>query len=445
MTAIFITRSFIVESIAIELVVIFLLILANGFFSGSELAIISARKSTIARLIALGDTRAMVVDKLQNDPHRFLATVQIGVTVVGSLASAVGGATAVEYLKPMLDSAPYELVREASEAISIAIVVALVSYFSLILGELAPKTIGLQFADQMSLLVAKPVNTLATIGGVAVNFLTLSNRAVLAMFGVKPTSGQEFVTREEVLHTVSEGGETGALSKQERMVIENMLDFSRTHVSEVMVPRTRMVALDVESSKDDLMQVVRDNMYTRYPVYRNDLDNIVGFIHSKDLFLHPLIDSPEFTLDMIMRPPLYIPESKRASDLLRQLQRKRMQMALVVDEYGGISGLVTIEDLLEELVGEIEDEHDEIASRQSERLPDGSVMVDGLISLNDLEELLHVSFEEGLPYDTLAGLILYELGKFPKKGENIVWNRFILVCEEVTPTSIVKVRLIAKE
>jgi len=434
-----------VESIAVELVVIFLLILANGFFSGSELAIISARKSTIARLVALGNTRAMVVEKLQNDPHRFLATVRIGVTVVGSLASAVGGATAVEYLKPMLDSAPYELVREASEPISIGIVVALVSYFSLILGELAPKTVGLQFADSMSLIVAKPVNTLATIGGIAVKFLTLSNRAVLALFGVKPTSGQEFVTREEVLHTVSEGGETGALSKQERMVIENMLDFSRTHVSEVMVSRTRMVALDIESSKDDLVQVVRDNMYTRYPVYRNNLENIVGFIHSKDLFLHPLIDSAEFTLDLIVRPPLYVPESKRASDLLREMQRKRMQMALVVDEYGGISGLVTTEDLLEELVGEIEDEHDEDTSRQSERLPDGTILVDGLISLNDLEEVLDVTFEEGLPYDTLAGLILYQLGKFPKKGETIDWNRFVLVCEDVTPTSIVKVRLITKK
>ncbi len=222
------------ESIAVERVVIFFLILANGFFSGSELAIISARKSTIARLVAEGNSRAMVVEKLQNDPHRFLATVQVGVTLVGSLASAVGGATAVGYLKPLLDSAPYELVREASEPISIGLFVAVVSYFSLIIGELAPMTIGLQFADRISLVVAKPINTLATIGGVAVKFLTMSNRAVLAVFGAKPASGQEFVTREEVLHTVTEGGETGALTKHEHKVIENMLDFSHTQVSEIM-------------------------------------------------------------------------------------------------------------------------------------------------------------------------------------------------------------------
>lgn len=430
------------ESIAVELIVIFFLILANGFFSGSELAIISARKSTIARLVAEGNSRAMMVEKLQNDPHRFLATVQIGVTVVGSLASAVGGATAVEYFKPLLASAPYPFVREAAEPISIGIVVALVSYFSLILGELAPKTIGLQYADRMALIVAKPVNALATIGGIGVKFLTLSNRAVLALFGVKPDSGQEFVTREEVLHTLAEGGDAGALTEHEHKVIENMLDFSHTLVSEVMVPRLRIIALDVDLPRNALLEVIRENMYTRYPVYRNDRENIIGFIHSKDLFLHPLTDSPEFTLEKILRPLLYVPESKRASDLLRELQRKRMQMALVIDEYGGISGLVTTEDLLEELVGEIEDEHDAGDARRSEQLADGSLLVDALMSLNDLEELLDVKFEEGLPYETIAGLILAKLGRFPEQGEKVVWEAYELICEEVSATSVVKVRIV---
>jgi putative hemolysin len=434
-----------VETIALELIVVFFLILANGFFAGSELAIISARKSTIARLVAEGNSRAMVVEKLQNDPHRFLATVQIGVTVVGSLASAVGGATAVAYLKPLLDSVPYGMVREAAEPISIGVVVALVSYFSLIFGELAPKTIGLQYADRMSLLVAKPINALATIGGVAVKFLTLSNRAVLAVLGVKPATGQEFITREEVLHTLAEGGEAGALSEHEQKVIENMLDFSRTQVSEIMVPRTRMIALNVDSPREVLLQIIRENMYSRYPVYQDDRDNIVGFIHCKDLFLHQRIELPEFSLDEILRSPLYVPENKRASDLLREMQRKRMQMALVVDEYGDIVGLVTTEDLLEELVGEIEDEHDAGDLKRVERFPDGTLLVDGLISLNDLEEIIDIKFQEGLPYDTLAGLIISNLGRFPKKGEKIVWQGFVLICEEVTPTSIVKVKIVVSE
>lgn len=430
------------ESIAVELIVIFFLILANGFFAGSELAIISARRSTIAKLVAEGNTRAMIVDKLQNDPHRFLATVQIGVTVVGSLASAVGGATAVEFLKPIMDAAPSAVVREAAEPLSIAVVVALVSYFSLVLGELAPKTIALRYSDQMALLVAKPINALAMVGGVAIKFLTLSNRAVLAILGVKPDSGQDFVTREEVLHTVSEAGVAGALTKHEHKVIENMLDFSHTLVSEIMVPRPRMITLDIDSPRDVLVQVVRDNMYTRYPVYRKDKDNIVGFIHSKDLFLHPKIDSPDFALDQIVRPPLFVPENKRASKLLREMQRKRMHIAFIVDEYGGISGLVTTEDLLEELVGEIEDEHDGEEMSRSERLPDGSLLVDGMMSLNDLEDLIDVKFEEDLPCDTIAGLILSKLGRFPDRGEKVAWKGYDLLCEEVSATSIIKVRIV---
>lgn len=430
------------DTIALELVVIFLLILANGFFAGSELAIISAKKSTIAKLVEQGNSSAMMVARLQGDPHRFLATVQIGVTVVGSLASAVGGATAVEYLKPVLAAAPYEFIQQAAEPISIGLVVMLVSYFSLILGELAPKTIGLQYADRMSLVVAKPVNALATIAGIAVKILTLSNRAVLALFGVKPASGQDFVTREEVLHTLAEGGETGALSELEHKVIENMLDFSQTLVSEVMVPRTRMVTLDAALSRDAMMQVVRDNMYTRYPVYRNDRDNIIGFIHSKDLYLHPRSLEPEFSLDALIRPPVYVPESKRASELLREMQRKRVHMAFIVDEYGGISGLITTEDLLEELVGEIEDEHNAGEPHQSERRQDGSLVVDGIISLNDLEGILDVELPDDLHYDTLAGLILSKLGRFPEQGEKISWGDYQFVCEEVSPTSIVKVQIL---
>lgn len=432
------------ESIALEMVVIFLLILANGFFAGSELAIISARKSTISKLAEEGNSNAQVVKKLQNDPHRFLATVQIGVTVVGSLASAVGGATAVEYFKPILKAVPYDFVREAAEPISIGITVAILSYFSLILGELAPKTIGLQFADRMSLMVAKPINALATIGGLAVKSLTLSNRLVLALFGVKPASGQEFVTREEVLHTVSEGGETGALTEQEHKVIENMLDFSHTKVSEIMVPRLKMIVLDMELGLKDQLETIRENMYTRYPVYLKDRDRIIGFIHIKDLFMNPRFNEPGFTLKEIVRAPMFVPETKHASELLREMQRKRLQIAFVVDEYGVISGLVTTEDLLEELVGEIEDEHDEGDERRAERFADGSLMVDALLSLNDLEELLDVKFEEGLPYDTIAGMILAKLGRFPEQGEKVQWEKYDLLCEEVSATSIIKIRIITR-
>lgn len=429
------------ESIFLELAVIFLLILANGFFAGSELAIISARKSTIAKLVSDGDTRAKVVEQLQNDPHRFLATVQIGVTVVGSLASAVGGATAVEYLKPILSSSRSEFIRQIAEPLSIGLVVVLVSYFSLILGELAPKTIGLQYADRMSLLVAKPINFLSRIAGIAVKILTISNKAALALFGVKPEVGQAFVTREELLHNISEGGETGVLSELEHKVIENMFEFTHTVVREIMVPRTRMVGINANLPREEIMRIVKENMYTRYPVYDGSIENIIGFVHSKDLLL-VRADEPEFNIRSALRHAIFVPESKKASDLLREMQRMRTHMTMVVDEYGGISGLVTTEDLLEELVGEIEDEHDAGELRHAVRFADGIFIVDGLISINDLEEVLDIKLEEGLPYDTLAGLILQELGRFPNQGEKVTWNGYIFVCEEVTPTSILKVKVI---
>jgi putative hemolysin len=211
-----------------------------------------------------------------------------------------------------------------------------------------------------------------------------------------------------------------------------------------MVPRTRIVALNLELPQEEILRTVQENMYTRYPVYRKDRENIVGFIHSKDLFLHPGLDDPEFALEEIVRAPLYVPETKHANELLREMQRKRVQIAFVVDEYGCINGLVTTEDLLEELVGEIEDEHDAGEARRAERLADGSLMIDALMSLNDLEELLDVKFEEGLPYDTIAGLILAKLGRFPELGEQVEWKEFNLICEEVSATSIIKIRIICK-
>ena len=428
------------ESVIGELVFIFFLILANGFFSGSELAILSARKSTIAKLITAGSSRARMVEKLQNDPHRFLATVQIGVTFVGSLASAVGGTTAVKFLAPVLMTSSIPLIREGAEPIAIGLVVALVSYLSLILGELAPKTVGLQQADRVSLLVAKPINAIATIAGVVVTFLTLSNRTVLKLFGVKPESGQEFITREEVLHAVAAGGETGALNEFEHKVIENMLCFTRTQVREVLVPRPRIVAFDFDLPRPEIIQLVLQNPFSRYPVYRDRIDNVIGFIHSKD-FLGQAVVHPEFSLDELLRPAFFVPESQKIVALLREMQQRRLHMAFVVDEYGELSGLVTIEDLLEELVGDIEDEHDINSPRRIKRQGDGSFIVDALLPLNDLGELLDIAVEEQLPYDTLAGLVLSLLGRFPVAGEQAEWQGFRLTCVEVTPTAILRVKI----
>jgi putative hemolysin len=433
-----------VESLWLELLLVFLLIIANGFFSGSELAVISARRSRIAQLVANGNQNAKIVESLQEDPHRFLATVQVGVTVVGTLASAVGGAAAVQYLEPFIRSIPLDLIRHSARPLSLAVVVILLSYFSLIFGELVPKTIGLQYADTMSLRVARIIRFIARTGSVAVSFLAMSNRAVLALLGVKAEGGQTFITREEVQHIVQEGHETGVFSAAEREFIDNIFDFTHTSVREVMVPRTRMVGLDLDESPEEILKVILENKYSRYPVYRGTIENICGFIHSKD-FLGRMVREPDFAVASIVRPPFYVPELKKVNELLKEMQRKRIHMAVVVDEYGGISGLATTEDLLEELVGEIEDEHDVGEPGRVQRLPDGSMIVDAQMSLSDLADILEFKRDEDFSYDTLAGLILDRLGRFPEKGERIELEGFVLVCEEVTMTSILKVRILRKD
>ncbi|HEY5974292.1 MAG TPA: hemolysin family protein [Geobacteraceae bacterium] len=431
------------DTVFLELVLIAILVVLNGFFACAEFAIISIRKSRITQLIAAGDQRARLVDKLQKDPPRLLAIVQVGMTVIGSTASALGGVIAVDHLRPVFLASSSDLLHNAAEPLSVTIVVALISYFILILGELVPKTIGLRYADTMAVRVAVPLDFVARVGGVVVWFLSLSSKLVLRLLGMKG-EGQAFVTREEVQHMVAEGHETGVFTASENEFIKNLFDFTHTSVREVMVPRTRMAALDLDLPREEMVRFILENQYSRYPVYRESIEQIVGFIHGKD-FLGRVVTDAGFDITSIVRPPLYVPEGKKVNDLLKEMQRKRVHMALVVDEYGGLSGLVTTEDLLEELVGEIEDEHDVGEPKRIQQLSDGSFLVDALLPINDLEDLLHVTFEEDLPYDTLAGLILHLLGRFPERGEEVAWHDYQLICEEVKKNAIVRVRIAQRQ
>jgi len=431
------------DTVFIELLVICILIVVNGFFACSEFAIISVRKSRIAQLVSQGDKRAIMVDVLQKDPHRLLAIVQIGMTVIGSTASAVGGVIAVDYIRPMLQRSDFVVIRNAAEPLAVTVVVAAISYLLLILGELVPKTIGLQYADTMALRVAKPITVLARVAGVLVALLTYSSKAVFALLRID-SEGKAFMTREEVQHIVAEGHESGIFSETEHTFIDNIFDFTHTSVREVMVPRTRVVAFDLSLPKEEILNGVLDNMYSRYPVYLGSIEETVGFIHGKDL-LGRMVREPDFDIRSIVRPPFFVPEGKKVSELLKEMQKTRVHMAFVVDEYGGISGIVTTEDLLEELVGEIEDEHDVGEPSTVQVLADGSFLVDALISISDLEDLLELELGDDLPYDTLAGLILDRTGHFPEKGESIELGTFTLTCVEVTRTAISHVKITTRE
>lgn len=427
------------DTIVLEVLVICLMIIMNGFFACSEFAIISVRKSRIAQLVAEGDERAAIIGELQQDPHRLLALIQVGATLTTATASTIGGVIAVDHLRPWLQRLDNDFLRHAAEPVAATTMVVFISYLLLILGELVPKAIGLQYADSLALRIARPINALSRIGALAVGILTVSSKAVMRLLRIKGDR-EAFITREEVQHIVAEGHESGVFSESEQEYIRNVFEFTHTCVREVMVPRTRIVGLDLAAPRDVVIDTVLDNMYSRYPVYRGTIEDIAGVVHGKDL-LGRLVAGQTLDLSAIMLPPVFVPEGKKVNDLLKEMQRSRNQMALVVDEYGGLSGLVTTEDLIEELVGEIRDEHDIAEAVAVERLPDGTLLVDGLLSVFDMAEVIDVKLEDDLPYDTVAGLILHELGRFPARGESILWHGYRFVCDEVTHTAILRVRI----
>lgn len=427
------------DNMLIEVLVIGLMIVLNAFFACSEFAIVSVRKSRISRLVEEGEERARIIEELQQDPHRLLALVQIGVTVTGATASTMGGIIAVDYLRPWLQRMDIDFLRHGAEPVAVTSMVVVISYLLLILGELVPKAIGLQYADTIALWVARPINHLSRIGSVFVGILVFSSKAVMKLLRI---SGDRecFVTREEVQHIVAEGHESGVFSETENEYIRNVFEFTHTCVREVMVPRTRIVGLDLDASREEVLQIMLENKYSRYPVYRGTIEEIAGVVHGKDL-LGRLVAGQPFDLAAVMKPPVFVPESKKVNSLLKEMQRSHNQMALVVDEYGGLNGLVTSEDLIEELLGEIRDEHDTGESGEFQLLPDGTLLVDGFVSIFDLGETIGIRPDSDVPYDTVAGMILHELGRFPLRGEAIEWHGYRFICDEVTQTAILRVRI----
>jgi putative hemolysin len=275
-----------------------------------------------------------------------------------------------------------------------------------------------------------------------IQLLDWSGTSTIRLLGLHNTGQIASVyTVDELRQIIDVSHKSGTIEPDEQRLLHRVFEFSDAEVREVMMPRTRVIGLELSSSRDEVVAIVLENMYSRYPVYSNNIEDIVGVVHGKDL-LGRLVAGELFDLASIMLPPVFVPESKKVSRLLKQMQRTRNQMAFVVDEYGGLSGLVTTEDLIEELVGEIRDEHDAGEAVHFQRLADGSQLVDGLLSIFELADATKVKMVDDVPYETVAGLILHQLGRFPSRGESVVWHDNQLICEEVTHTSILKVRIV---
>lgn len=428
------------ESVWFEAALILCLILANGFFSASEIAMIATRKSRIDALLERGVKSAAAVARLKNDPDRFLATVQIGVTVVGSLASAIGGAMASGFLKPKIESLPIPWVSHWAEAIAIVLVVLPIAYFSLVLGELVPKSLALRFSEQIAFLVARPIDLLSRISSSVVKLLTASSNAVLWIFGGRETEGASFISVEEVKFLIREGAAKGIFNETEKELIHSVFEFTDTPVKAVMVPRTEIHALEVHTSAEEAAKSFVESGFSRIPVYEGELDRVIGFLYNKDI-LKALLEKTDFRIQDHLHPAFFVPGSLPISELLKQLQRRRQAMAIVVNEFGEVEGLATLEDLLEEIVGEIRDEYDREERGPVERLPDGSLVIQGSALLKNLKSDFGLPFEESPDYHTLAGFVLAKLKRIPRGGERVEQDGYRLTIVDMEGRRIVKIKL----
>ncbi len=416
------------EGFWFEVILIFILILLNAFFAGAEMAIISARRSRIKILVEEGK-------------RGFLATIQIGITIIASLASALGGAIAVEILAPQLARLPVPAIRAMSDPLALGIVVIIISYLTLVFGELIPKSLALTYSEAIACWAARPIDLFSRWTSFLVKILAGSSRGFMRLFGVKEGTDRPFISEEEVKYMIKEGRERGIFDETEQELIHSVFEFSETYVKDVMVPRSKMEMIDIDTPSEEVLKIMVEKGFSRYPVYKETPEQIVGILYNKDL-LRALQRGRPFKIRDILRRPYFVPETTLVGRLLKDMQKNRIHMALVINEYGEIEGLVTIEDLVEEIVGEIEDESVTMEeTRPVERLKDGSLIIDATVPLRDLDVDPSLPIEESEDYDTLAGFILFKLQSLPKGGE-IVYHKgykFTIVDMEGRRISKVKV------
>ncbi|MFH0899585.1 MAG: hemolysin family protein [Pseudomonadota bacterium] len=419
-----------------DLLIVLILILVNGLFSGAEIAILTVRKTRLNELVEQGHSGAQAVKTLRDRPERFLATVQIGVTVVGASSAAYGGGFITGRLASILTQ--IGIGPQYAGEVAFAVVVASISYLSLVLGELVPKSLALRHADKYATSIGKPLLWLSSAIRPLVWLLTTSSNAVLRLFGDKTSFTEARLSREELQELVEEAAKTGSIDPRSSEIASRAIGFGEVTVEELMVPRSEMVALPRRAPADEVKRVLLEEGHSRMPVFDESLDNIVGYVIAKNI-LALAWEQPLVALDDILRPVFFVPETARAVDVLRELQQRKMQLAIVIDEHGSVAGLVTAEDLVEELVGEILSEHE---PDQIRREPDGTALVQGTVPIREVNRELDLELPEGEDWTTIAGLVLTLTGVVPQQGKRItIQDGTILEVVEATSQQVVRVRV----
>jgi putative hemolysin len=418
----------------LNVLVVLALIFVEALFVASEIALVTLRESQLARLAEKG-RRGAAVAKLAADPNRFLAAVQIGVTLTSLLSSAYGAVTLSHQAGDGLTS--LGLTRGAADVIGFLLVTIVISFVTLVIGELAPKRLALQRTEAAAQLVAPPLNRFASLMRPVIWLLSASTNLVVRLLGGDPDATRESISEEELRGLVNSHE---ALGRDERRLIDEVFSASDRRLREVLVPRTEVQFLDAATTVAQAWRAVRAGPHSRYPVVRGSHDDVVGFVHIRDL-VAPSVDGDARSIRVgdLARPVLMLPDGKNVLDALADMRRERLHLAIVVDEYGGTAGIVTLEDLVEELVGDIRDEYD-IDTSAAQRLRGGDVVMDGLLNTDDFAEESGVRLPEG-PYETVAGYVMAELGHLPQIGESVDVEGYRLTVAELDGRRVARVRV----
>lgn len=428
-------------SLILKIVLLFVLILVNAFFAMSELAIISLNDNKIEKMAEEGNKKAKKIVKLTANSSKFLSTIQIGVTLAGFLTSASASTTFANMLTEKIMTTWPTLPQGVISGVSVVVITIIMSYFSLVLGELVPKKVAMQASEKISFKIVGVLLFLSKIFSPVVKVLAVSTNAVVRLLGFNPHADEETVTEEEIRMMVDVGGEKGVIEDVQKEMINNIFEFDDLDAGDTMTHRTDMVAVEVNDSLEDVIKVSVEDGYSRIPVYEDDQDNIIGIVYIKDLLAYVGKKLPNKTLRDIMRKPMYVPESKVCGDLFKEMTENRTQMAVVVDEYGGTAGIVTLEDIIEAIVGNIQDEYDD-EDEEISKINETTFTIDGVTNLEEVEELTGVEMPEG-SYDTLAGFIIKELGFLPQEGETyeVIYQNLKFTVLSVEDRRIEKIRV----
>lgn len=399
-----------------QLIFLSILILLNAYFAATEIAFISLNDAKIEKQVKDGNKKAKQIQKMLKNPSKFLATIQIGITLAGFLSSAFASDAFAGMLAPVLNEWMPFISIATWQNISIVIITIILSFFTLVFGELVPKRLAMKYYEKISFATIGVIKGISVVTAPFVKLLTWSTNLVSKIFGVGEQE-EEIVTEEEIKMMVNQGEEKGSIEENEKELINNVFEFNDIIASEIMTYRTDIYAIEINEDVYEILDEIDEYKYSRIPVYEETIDDIKGILFLKDI-LKLVSTRKEFKIADIMRDAYFVPESKPIDEIFAELQANKMQMAIVVDEYGGTAGLLTMEDILEELVGNIFDEYDDVEV-EYKRLDDNTYLIDGSVSLYEMKKILDIELPEG-DYETLSGYLIEKLGRLPEENEHPV-------------------------